>query len=189
MPGSSQRSVLLGFVILTLLALPGRTTAETSARNVVGMSTTFLARPFAAPDPYSWSFGAGVFYERRLSVGSLPCVLSSRLTYLGSIEKEDLYGRSRMVLLGETLGVRLHPGGADSGLSFTPGLGLYQYWRRFDHAESTYRASRPVGGVLAALDLEATRSLVFGVIGEAFLILEQKPVFALGQSLLLGVRF
>jgi hypothetical protein len=189
LPGGSGTALLLGFVILALAMSTGHAAAQAPAKNVVGVSMAFLARPFGAPDPYSWSFGAGVFYERRLAVASLSWSLGSRLTYLGSIEREDLYGSSRMLMLGETLGLRLHPGGRDSGLSLTPGLGFYQYWRWFDHLGSTYKVSRPMFGALVAVDLETTGRLIFGATGEGFLILEQKPILALGHSLLLGLRF
>jgi hypothetical protein len=164
--------------------------AETTLKNHVGLSMAFISQPFGALDPYSWSFGGGVYFERRLTIRSRPWILGARMTYLATREREDLYGASRMLMVGETLGTRFGLDGSEGAvLALIPALGFHQYWRWFEHSGATYTTSRPVVSALGTVEVNAIGELSFGLTAEMFLVFEQQPVLAIGQNLRLGMRF
>ena len=178
------------FILSAVLLTAAMSAASDDPRNMVASSLCFMTHPFGTVDPYSWSFGAGVAYERRLELVRVPILLGGRVTYYDSRAMEEKYGTSGMVTVGAYGGVPFERDlDAKSILVLTPVLGLTQYWRRFEHLGGVYTASRPIvsGGAMA--DMHVGVRVIFGIAVEVGLILEQEPAIALNQALRLGYRF
>lgn len=179
-------------VIMLAIVLPAAamlTTAD-EQRNMVAANLCFLTHPFGAEDPYSWSFGGGLAYERRLELVRVPILVGGRINYYDSRAMEDTYGTSGMLTVGAYGGVPwTWDLDSDSFVVLTPVLGLTWYRRWFEHLGGDYTAIRPVviGGAMA--DMHVGSRVAFGVAAELELILDRAPVFAVNQTLRLGYRF
>ncbi len=195
--GLRRLDAALTLVCAALLLTAGVSQAQTPAadenapagRNVAGLLSEVIFRPFGFDDPYSWMVGAGAFYERRLGPSDR-LVLGGRLVVHAQYATEPLFETSITTMAGPYVGWEiLRSSRGDIALSIVPYFGMVQYWRRFEFDGEVYRASRTAMVLGVTVDLLLGSRMVCGIASEPLLILDREPVAALGQVQRLALRF
>ena len=164
--------------------------SQEAGKNILGCEVGYLVRPFGFKDPYSWSVGGGVFYERHVLFPHFPLYAGGSLSYYGFYPIEQDYKSSFMVKAGLYLGydfvIKINN---SFTLALAPFAGYSHYWREFVFKDEMFRANRSVIITGVNVNLFIDSHLLIGLSAGIDLLLENNPLFTFSQTERLGWRF
>jgi hypothetical protein len=149
-----------------------------------------MLRPFGFDDPYSWSIGGGIFYERHLLFKYVPLFVGGGLSCYGFYPLEEDFGGSYIVKAGGYLGYDFRVLKDDRfSLNLAPVVGYRHYWREFIYRGEPFNANRAVVFTGLYMNIHIESQFLISLGADIDLLLENNPLFAFCQTERVGWRF